>query len=389
MKYSKKRDNKKPIAVALGVLLALAPGAVIIDNINPVFVYAMTDEEFEQSVLFQDWLGDRIADIGDHWTRYLFTSNDPELATLATVAYAVSCQNSWYLKLRNAVSAEVEINSQGAVYAGYYRIEEGGQIYPSYIAMPQGVSVAGTPIAYGYHFNVVMSGEITYPQNSGGSPYFESYIENNAIRYRSRTLSESNYTFRWWDSDGYLSGTGGTTLLSNNNKILFSAFTSANIPVVSGSISVSSKTLSGSGAIPNLPDLGVPMTYAEPWEYYNALVDYLNDNYDLPDGIVGEPYDPYTPEYPDPSDAYPGIPKEWTIENPQLPTSPSIGLNAYKPDLSEMNPSESIMEYDTGFDFWWWLTNQALTHTNTKTIVLLAILLGLVGYLLWHLGGHL
>lgn len=87
-----------------------------------------------------------------------------------------------------------------------------------------------------------------------------------------------------------------------------------------------------------------------------------------------------------PTGDFVGIPKEWTIENPQLPTSPSIDFADADADFSIIDPSEAVSDNSTAFDFWWWLTSNVLDRLALKSIVLLFVGLGAVSYVLWKVG---
>ena len=54
--------------------------------------------------------------------------------------------------------------------------------------------------------------------------------------------------------------------------------------------------------------------------------------------------------------------------------------------ISGINPSEQIEEYTSGIGFWWALTSKMLDVTNMKVIAVLALGLGVLGFILWHLG---
>lgn len=391
MQYKKKRDNKKPLAVALGVILVLAPGAVIIDNLEPVPVYADAGE----LAGLTDFLDAGMA---------VDSSGVPSAAWNLN-GYAAYTSGLWAIRecLKHPIEGTTWTLSSCASVSGKYYLYN--QLYPCISVCVSGGKYAPDEGS----FNLFQSPKfsITYQVFHNDQSYrdfdlsFSIYSSSGSTYVTTRAKNAPNESgtigsfrgavaFRCSGGvfDDYVLNytTGSTVTVSRNLKY------SSNIPVLDPSQGLSyylqagtnSHAIAGDwvrGTFPGSADTPITLDYIQdvynPWyvEQYPELEPYI--------------YAPYSPEFPDPSDAYPGIPKEWTIKNPQLPTSPSIGLNAYKPDLSEMNPSESIMEYDSGFDFWWWLTNQALTHTNTKTIVLLAILLGLVGYLLWHLGGHL
>lgn len=121
-------------------------------------------------------------------------------------------------------------------------------------------------------------------------------------------------------------------------------------------------------------------------------VDYLNNVMlpyfrDIPEiePYVPAPYvpgEPYEPIYPT-GDFVTGVPKEWTVENPVLPTSPQMNIdipNASLPDLS------GLSQYTNGVGFWWSLTGWIMDTFGIREIVLLLIGLGVFAFVLYRLG---
>ena len=116
--------------------------------------------------------------------------------------------------------------------------------------------------------------------------------------------------------------------------------------------------------------------------YPQILIQWVNDTY--PEYTYLFPDVPPEPIYP--TDFVTGIPKDWTIENPPLPTSPNVSLSPRDADFSVIDPSEAVAQNATAFDFWWWLTDRILTYTDMKNIVVLFVGLGAVSYILWRIG---
>lgn len=117
-------------------------------------------------------------------------------------------------------------------------------------------------------------------------------------------------------------------------------------------------------------------------DYPQILVNWVNENY--PEYTYLFPDVPPEPIYP--TDFVTGIPKDWTIENPPLPTSPNVSLSPRDADFSVIDPSEAVAQNASAFDFWWWLTDRILTYTDMKNIVVLFVGLGAVSYILWRIG---
>lgn len=96
---------------------------------------------------------------------------------------------------------------------------------------------------------------------------------------------------------------------------------------------------------------------------------------------------PYEPEYPDPSDFYPGIPKDWTIDNPQLPTVPDLDLQLPTADFDDLDPVEPITSNLSGVSFWWDLLETILDLVDVKAFWIAIAAIGLAVFVLWKLGG--
>lgn len=388
MHYKKKRDNKKPLAVALGVILALAPGAVIIDNLEPVPVYADAGE----FAGLQDYINNVFAvdSSGNPSALFDLQGFTAYLAALWTVNQC----------LQNPIYSEPVLVSSFNTVSGEF-IHNGSR-YTCITGFPSETSTSlsdgGFVCAESPLFNIHLS----FAPNDGLS---HTYSVSQTMANTS-TYVIGSWSFQRTDSSGNLHLTfhgSGNGILEDaeispsvgNTSFQIRYTFSSNLPVIPSGASVfdylvrvrSNATylpIAGNGIRPYLPDSD--SSYASLDYISNVLNPYYINEY--PD-IEPYVYVPYSPEFPDPSDAYPGIPKDWTIKNPQLPTSPQIGFNAYNVDTSDFDVSATLTEYTDGFGFWWWLTGKCLDVTNTKGIVIAAIILGLVGFILWRLGGSL
>lgn len=161
-------------------------------------------------------------------------------------------------------------------------------------------------------------------------------------------------------------------------------------------------------------------TYSSPGSYYSmqdfALYSYQGNSrpdvigyakqVQLPEGVidsnypsilahwVADNYPEYTYLFPDlppdpiyPSEYVTGIPKDWTIENPPLPTAPSIDFGQGDFDFSK--PSEYLEEVVNeaeALDFWWWITEKSLKRLSLFDYFLAFITLGVVMFALWRWG---
>lgn len=114
-------------------------------------------------------------------------------------------------------------------------------------------------------------------------------------------------------------------------------------------------------------------------DYPQILINWVNENY--PEYNYLFPDVPPDPIYP--TDFVTGIPKDWTVENPPLPTSPQMDISipeATLPDLS------GLTEYTDGVGFWWALMGHIMDIFGIRTIVLLLIGIGVFAFVIYRLG---
>lgn len=122
-------------------------------------------------------------------------------------------------------------------------------------------------------------------------------------------------------------------------------------------------------------------------DFVDALKNDLYTNYPtyIIDEIWVEPDTPIEPIYP--TDFVTGIPKDWTIENPPLPTAPYIDFGQGDFDFSK--PSEYLEEVVNeaeALDFWWWLTEKTFKKCGVFEYFLAFITLGFAMFALWRWG---
>lgn len=113
--------------------------------------------------------------------------------------------------------------------------------------------------------------------------------------------------------------------------------------------------------------------------YPQILAAWVDENY--PEYSYLFPEVAPTPVYP--SEFVTGFPKDWTVENPPLPTSPQMDISipdASLPDLS------GLSEYTDGVGFWWSLTGWIMDTFGIREIVMLLIGLGVFAFLIYRLG---
>lgn len=124
-------------------------------------------------------------------------------------------------------------------------------------------------------------------------------------------------------------------------------------------------------------DLSNPTTYIE-----NTVRPWVEENYPdytflLPDAPPPEP------EYP--TDFVTGIPKDWTITNPQLPSIPDLDFQIPTADFDSLDVSP-IRQNLSGVGFWWDLLETVLDTTAFKGLFIAFAIIGLAIFVLWKLG---
>lgn len=357
--FRKHINHKKIIACALGVILGFAPA--------PALISAVTVHAEENTGNWVTSLGVAVDLLGQELSDYIQTNGIIEPNALVALSTAVALQDTFYQNLKWAIDSDVEINSNGAVYSGFYRTVNNGPIYSGSIYMKNSISHSGTVVVTSQHFEMQIGFRSSNINFNGTEVNFSSVITGSSIRYSATNNADYSCICWWNDRTQYLSGTGSSTIQANTTSPQFvvSFGTTSNIPIVSGSGSSNGKTYFGSGSMPSLPDLGVPMEKANPQPYFEALQNYIRQT------------------YPDtPSQLIPTVTA--SDDDVTLPTSPHIGLNAEKGHLNDLNLD--LEPYSSGFDFWWWLTDSVLTDLHLRTVVLLLIALGSVGFIVWKVG---
>lgn len=100
-----------------------------------------------------------------------------------------------------------------------------------------------------------------------------------------------------------------------------------------------------------------------------------------------EPYifAPYIPEYEPTDDLVPGLPRDWTIKNPQLPSIPDLDFQIPTADFDSLDVSP-IRQNLSGVGFWWDLLETVLDTTAFKGLFLAFAIIGLAIFVLWKLG---
>ena len=116
----------------------------------------------------------------------------------------------------------------------------------------------------------------------------------------------------------------------------------------------------------------------------NVLRPWVVENYPEYIYLLPEPPQPESQYATD--DIVPGIPKDWTIINPELPTAPHFEINVPDADFSVLDVSETIAQYVIPIGFWFTLLDQTLDALHLKVILYVALAFGLLIYIVWKLG---
>ena len=170
------------------------------------------------------------------------------------------------------------------------------------------------------------------------------------------------------DVDCYLYGTG---LTSRFKKYLTNSITS---PTLKNSTAVAYE-------LPPSEDL----SFANLDTYIQGdFRDYVVEYYPEYIYLLPEPQ-PDPPQYD--TDVVTGIPKEWTITNPQLPTSPHLDLTIPEGDFQAIDPGDTFTGFASGVGFWWSMVNEILTTFHIKTLALALLAVAVAIFALYKIGG--
>lgn len=243
-------------------------------------------------------------------------------------------------------------------------------------------SSGGFTFAYSDDFELrtTTAGSIIISYNASSSSdgqYNITALDNN-----------QNYVSQiWTDVKGYFTNVNvGTSFWGGNVALLPSSLPTLTygsaIPCNSSDWNIRPALLKA-GQTVTLPSGDIdpvdPMVYID-----NVLRPFVEINY--PDYIylLPEP-EPEPPQYAT-DDIVPGIPKDWTIINPELPTAPHFEINVPDADFSVLDVSETIAQYVIPIGFWFTLLDQTLDALHLKVILYVALAFGLLIYIVWKLG---
>lgn len=101
--------------------------------------------------------------------------------------------------------------------------------------------------------------------------------------------------------------------------------------------------------------------------------------------LLPEP-EPEPPQYST-DDIIPGIPKDWTIINPELPTSPHLDLTIPEGDFQAIDPGDTFTGFASGVGFWWAMVNTILNTFQIKTLALALLAVAVAIFAMYKIGG--
>lgn len=222
-------------------------------------------------------------------------------------------------------------------------------------------------------------GTITIQNPNGGD--FNNYVEGS---FTVITCSQT-YTLARSTVQGELASINAPIYFGNGGSI--PSFPWSTVYRDSFVSSLKRATYKISGAfVTNLPSWDI--SPASLSVYINEVLNpYLEIQY--PDTDV--PLYVYEPDYEPvyPSEYVTGIPKDWTIENPQLPTAADLEFEHYEEDLTGFHPIQEIKEtvdIIKAMDFWWWLTEKTLDSLNLKIFYVIFLTVGVLIFIVWIIG---
>lgn len=281
--------------------------------------------------------------------------------------------------------------SSMSVYTGYYRTASGAE--PKMGAVLTGGSLVYSADSGGFVFALSDDFRLKILGDSGAIPQFSMQYSSYSVSGILAFYWASPYTATIINDypSGLISGSYTVPQPGSSRSIMCSlsySGTAADLYAVSlsqlfGRIGNDVRTpILHSGAVhgnfpPGTLDPANPDVYVQ-----EVLRPYVETNY--PDIVYLLPDKPWEPQYP--SETIVGIPKDWTIENPQLPTAPDLTIEIPTADFDSIDPVEHLEPFTDGMGFWWALTSWLLDVTHTKSFVILALIVGVIGFVIWRLG---
>lgn len=207
--------------------------------------------------------------------------------------------------------------------------------------------------------------------NITGSSSF--LIQSNSESYLAGSVSGDNIGLQarpfFTTSDSYLYGTG----LASRFKTWASSGNTS--PTLKNSAPVAYE-------LPPSDDL----SFANLETYLQGdFRDYVVEYYPEYIYLIPDPQ-PEPPQYAT-DDIVPGIPKDWTIINPELPTSPHLDLTIPEGDFQAIDPGDTFTGFASGVGFWWAMVNTILNTFQIKTLALALLAVAVAIFAMYKIGG--
>lgn len=304
----------------------------------------------------------------DEYSRILNEITLDTTLNVSDLAIAYGGQLQYLMMLENA--AESYTVESWTSYNGFYRIAD-NQVYYPVSACP--ASGKNPTLYVGAHFNIKVL-------NDNTDAFYTGYASTSGSSYVVGTSSDFNYRGQTvYDNSGFF-----TSSYQPYTYYVERQISSGNPPILTSGSDVAGYTyIGGFNYTYDMPSGDFDLE--KPWLYYNdvLLPDLRSKLPDAPDDVFVYPYGYDTPIEPIyPTDFVTGVPKDWTITNPQLPEIPEIGIDKPSGDL----PTISLAPYAHGVGFWWALVGEILDTTALKTLCITFLGVGLLIYCLWRLG---
>lgn len=355
--------------VCAGVLAGVVAASAVVMPVEPVFVYA---EDLSPAV-----------------DAFIQSLNEWSYNTEVSIIYDSDGDRVYYIPIgfirsyienvKNAYAANAEINITGTQGLCYYRLVGSSTVYPCNVyaySTPSGVLASSQHFHISYNFTALSSGADLNMYGVFNAPYYQ--IGGSA---------SSGYVLAEWRDDlGFFTGAPSAQERAPYG-LQISASVGTTIPTLSAGVGLGYVNTVG-GANTNIVFPTGTVSKAEPWGYFNdTLVPYLQETYpDIPPEYLPPVYVPDTPYEPIyPTDFVTGVPKDWTITNPQLPSIPDLDFQIPTADFESLDVSP-IRQNLSGVGFWWDLLETVLDTTAFKGLFLAFAIIGLAIFVLWKLG---
>lgn len=197
-----------------------------------------------------------------------------------------------------------------------------------------------------------------------------------------------------YDTSGYMSGTVGASYALRSRP--YGVDTTVTLP--RGSVSTYfidfnsvyntsplMQISTAPAALPEWGNMGGSLTTEKLSDYwYNDFTPYVKTNYPDSTWLV-EPDTPPESQYP--SEYVTGIPRDWTVVNPPIPTSPTVDFIPNQMDFSQpLEQIRAVRESASAVGFWWWLTDKTLNSLGLFKYFIAFIAFGIAAYCLWRWG---